>query len=161
MDLWICDCEIFVWGKMDKRLQVQHFHVFSCTSSSSWPSPFISTASPIFCLSLLHPLPNNPCPLRCAVPPSVAAHFPSAFSSVQTSAGLSFLTNHSLLDFLQPDICLQVTHQSPIPTCTVSGSLRQRAQQPLLHAFANVFHLERSPLVYMIPRFFWVLSDQT
>lgn len=103
MDLWICDCEIFVWGKMDKRLQVQHFHVFSCTSSSSWPSPFISTASPIFCLSLLHPLPNNPCPLRCAVPPSVAAHFPSAFSSVQTSAGLSFLTNHSLLDLPSGD----------------------------------------------------------
>lgn len=145
---------------MDNRLQMQHFHVFSCTSPSSWLPPFISTASPIFCLSLLHPLPNNPCPLRCAAPPSAAAHFPSAFSSVQTSAGLSFLTNLSLLDFLQPDICLQVTHQSPIPTYTASGSLRQRAQQPLLRAFANVFRLERSPLVYMVSRSFWVLSDQ-
>lgn len=135
-----------IWRKTDGRLTDA---VFTHLSPIHPPGLALSiiTLPSVFTLSLLHPLPNNSCPQPCACSPYTPFQSPPAFSSVQTSSKCSPLPLP-----LPASICLQVTHQSLTPNKHhLVASLRQPGQEPQLPEFVNVFHLERSPLVCVVP----------
>ena len=96
-------------------------------------------------------------PVRALPPHPPSPHQPSLLrrplqSVLPSSRTLPFLACHSRLDIWQASICLQVTHQSLTPNKHhLVASLRQPGQQPPLPVFVNVFHLERSPLVHVLP----------
>lgn len=142
-----------------KDSNVSYFHASPAPLQPLGLALWIIVPPSTYRRSLLNPLPNSPCAL-CCLPllrqapsphqPSLVAKHLQKFSPLPVVS--PFRACHSLLDFLQADICLQVTHQSLTPNkYHLVASLRQPGQQPPLPAFINVFHLESSPLVYVVP----------